>query len=130
MCYSLAHVRWTLWRDDLKVPTDTCSLVMALDMEGPQNPFTTLWRAPRLHDFLEVERESILERCRRHVRETESSRPTSKEMEEGWPIFYDQLIEVLRRDEAFEPGVIEKWTERGPDSEAARKQGKEFLRLG
>ena len=86
-----------------------------------------------LHEFLTQERDSILAHCKEEARKNLGTRQSSRLIEEGLPVFYDQLIDFLRRDRSFDLGP-----EMGPAAaatrssatEAAKGQGKEYLRLG
>jgi len=49
-----------------------------------------------LHDFLDENRDDLIERCRAKVARRPAPRPTSTEMEHGIPLFLGQLIETLR----------------------------------
>ena len=51
-----------------------------------------------LHEFLMVNRSALIERCRRKVNRRSSPPVTSAEIEEGVPLFVDQLIEALRHE--------------------------------
>jgi len=52
-----------------------------------------------LYDFLLAERDRILVLCIQKLLGISDARNSSEEMERGLPIFYDELIEVLRADE-------------------------------
>ena len=86
-----------------------------------------------LHEFLTRERESVLLRCKQQMMKNLGTRQTSEMVEEGLPVFYDQLIEILQRDGSFELDSESNPTAmatRSSAAEAARNQGKEYLRLG
>lgn len=51
-----------------------------------------------LYEFLSAEREEILALCSEKILRLAGSRSSSDEMERGLPVFYDELIEVLRTD--------------------------------
>jgi len=53
-----------------------------------------------LHEFLMVNRSALIERCRVKVSRRASPPVTSVEIEEGVPLFVDQLIEALRHETA------------------------------
>ena len=78
-----------------------------------------------LHDFMTRERSSILSVAKQKANETQGSRKRSDAVEEGWGIFYDELIGLLSRDQPFEFHA-----EKGLHTAEAQKQGKEYLRLG
>ena len=86
-----------------------------------------------LSEFLTKERGPILERCKREATKNLGVKPTSELIEEGLPIFYDQLIGLLQRGRSFdlapESGPVAD-ANRSSATEAARNQGKEYLRLG
>lgn len=52
-----------------------------------------------LHKFLLAERISILALCAKKLAEVSDARSSSIEMDAGLPVFYDELVEVLRLDE-------------------------------
>jgi signal transduction histidine kinase len=82
-----------------------------------------------LHEFLLAEREKILALCLNKIMHLADSRSSSQEMERGLPLFYDELIEVLRAD-------ADKFGEARTDEienvhrNSAERRGKESLRLG
>src|SRR5665213_388406 len=78
-----------------------------------------------LHDFLTRERNSILATAKEKANETQGTRERTHAVEEGWGIFFDELIGLMKRDEPFEFHA-----ELGLHKEEAEKQGKEYLRLG
>ena len=78
-----------------------------------------------LHDFLTRERSTILMVANQKALETRGSRMTSDALEEGWGVFYDELIDLMTRDEPFEFHA-----EQGFHTAGAERQGKEYLRLG
>ncbi len=82
-----------------------------------------------LHEFLTTEREAILALCAKKIERLADARSSSTEMERGLPIFYDELIEVLRADELAQHASSDQATERIHRISAARR-GKESLRLG
>ena len=78
-----------------------------------------------LHDFLTQERATILLVAKQKAIETQGTRMTSEAVEAGWGIFYDEMIDLLKRDQPFEFHA-----EKGHHTIEAEKQGKEYLRLG
>lgn len=52
-----------------------------------------------LHEFLTVNREVLIQRCRAKVRRRSSPPVTATELEHGVPLFLDQLVGVLRNEE-------------------------------
>ncbi|MBX7137659.1 MAG: HAMP domain-containing histidine kinase [Oligoflexia bacterium] len=82
-----------------------------------------------LHEFLAQERDGILALCARKLALLADARASSSEMEKGLPVFYDELIEVLRADEegAHDPSASQSVSIHRP---SAIRRGKESLRLG
>ncbi len=78
-----------------------------------------------LHDFLTKEREPILAQCEDAILSFGEQVGTRKPMSGGWHLFYDQLIDLLKRDQPFE-----FHTERGIYTQDAETHAKEYLRLG
>jgi signal transduction histidine kinase len=78
-----------------------------------------------LHDFLTRERSTILAEAKQRASKTQGTRMTSSVQEEGWGIFYDELVGLLKRNQPFE-----SHGEKGLHTVEAEKQGKEYLRLG
>lgn len=80
-----------------------------------------------LSNFLIEERDKILAICAEKLMRLRADKRSSEEMELGLPVFYDELIEVLRADEVEERGTddisfIHK--------ESAVRRGIESSRLG
>ena len=82
-----------------------------------------------LYKFLLTERDSILALCREKLLELSEPRSSSAEMESGLPVFYDELIEVLRKDEEDSSVNLDRMTG-SIHHAAATRRGKESLRLG
>ncbi len=78
-----------------------------------------------LHEFLIREREPILAQCEQEILSFGASREAGGLPANGWHIFYDELIDLLQRDQPFEFHV-----ERGIHTKGAESHGKEYLRLG
>jgi signal transduction histidine kinase len=78
-----------------------------------------------LHDFLTRERSTILQEAKEKALDMQGTRVTSAAVEEGWGIFYDELVGLLKRDQPFEFHA-----EKGLHTLEAEKQGKEYLKLG
>lgn len=83
-----------------------------------------------LHEFLQSERDAILALCAETFAHISSAHGSSEELERGLPVFLDELIEVLREDDAA------AWLEQ-PDAHlhgahrlSAGRRGRESLRLG
>lgn len=75
-----------------------------------------------LHEFLTKEREAILAQCEHEILLFGGSKDASKA---GWHIFYDELIDLMHRDEPFEFHA-----ELGKHTKAAEGHGKEYVRMG
>ncbi len=86
-----------------------------------------------LYDFLKQNREAITSICKEKVRADSESKPTSTLLDEGLPIFYDELIGVLQRTADADESVIDSenfhTTNRIKVGDAAA-HGRESLRLG
>jgi signal transduction histidine kinase len=86
-----------------------------------------------LFEFLIKERDPILARVKKEATKNLGTKQTSELIEEGLPIFYDQLIGLLQRNRPFDlapeagPAAV---ANRSSALEAAKSQGKEYLRLG
>ena len=52
-----------------------------------------------LHEFLTVHRDEIIARTRRKVATRTAPRPTAAELEHGIPLFLEQLVDTLRREQ-------------------------------
>jgi len=78
-----------------------------------------------LHDFLTQERETILSAAKTSALKSQGTRMTSDALQEGWGIFYDELIDLLKRDQPFE-----FHNELGIHTSGAEQHAKEYLRLG
>jgi len=82
-----------------------------------------------LHDFLLAERDRILALCAQKLLDVSDARNSSEEMERGLPIFYDELIEILRADEEESSQAVDHFSNSVHRDEAVRR-GKESPRLG
>jgi hypothetical protein len=49
-----------------------------------------------LHEFIVINREEIIRRCRTKVGARSVARPSEADVAHGVPVFLDQLVEVLR----------------------------------
>ena len=58
-----------------------------------------------LHEFITINREEIIERCRAKVANRSVPPPTKAEMEHGVPVFLDQLISALRLGASPSPEI-------------------------
>jgi signal transduction histidine kinase len=81
-----------------------------------------------LHEFLTVNRDELVRRCRAKVAARPAPTPTAIELEHGIPLFLDQLIVALRR----ELNVPTKHASTMPSEigATAEKHGNEFFRKG
>ena len=74
-----------------------------------------------LHEFLTVNEDELVERCRNKVARRRAPRPSEAELEHGIPLFLGQLIETLRASGATAPpGMLS----------TAAQHGDELLRKG
>jgi signal transduction histidine kinase len=84
-----------------------------------------------LHEFLIAERGKILSLCSNKILRATSPKNSSDKMEKGLPIFYDELIEVLRSDSTKDnPGESEDKAHANVHRASAISRGKESIRLG
>lgn len=82
-----------------------------------------------LYHFLEENRDHILRSCSEKLLELSEARSSSEELESGLAVFYDEMIDVLRRDED-ESRVAMDRISGTIHHDAATRRGKESLRLG
>ncbi|MHC5730820.1 MAG: hypothetical protein ACYTXY_43305, partial [Nostoc sp.] len=82
-----------------------------------------------LHEFLLAERDEILALCSKKIARLADSRISSDEMERGLPVFYNELIEVLRAD-TDESGELHNNSIESVHRASAERQGKESLKIG
>jgi signal transduction histidine kinase len=73
-----------------------------------------------LHEFLETQRDEIINRTRVKVAARPAPRPTDAELTSGIPLFFDQLIDRMR-------GTAQRSDEMHV---SATKQGKDMLQMG
>lgn len=78
-----------------------------------------------LHEFLTAEAKGILASCKAKLLDLSDSRSSSDEMDVGLPVFYNELVEVLRADEEETSEELSH-----PHRNSAQRRGKESLRLG
>ncbi|MEH1953923.1 sensor histidine kinase [Nostoc sp.] len=84
-----------------------------------------------LHEFLLAERDEILALCSKKIARLADSMSSSDEMERGLPVFYDELIEVLRADaDIDESGEAHNSSIESVHRASAERRGKESLKLG
>jgi len=82
-----------------------------------------------LHNFLLTYRTEILALCTAKLLSVSDSKITSNEMDQGLPVFYDELIEVLRADENDAEVITNQVADRLHHG-SAMKRGKESFKLG
>ena len=82
-----------------------------------------------LHHLLAENRETILALCAEKLSPGGTTRSNSEELEIGLPIFYDELIEVLRADETMSAQVVDQ-VSNSVHRESAVRCGRESLRRG
>ena len=82
-----------------------------------------------LHEFLLAERDEILALCSLKIVSLAGERSSSEELEKGLPVFYDELIEVLRAD-TDESGSARNNAIESVHRSSAERRGKESLKLG
>jgi signal transduction histidine kinase len=68
-----------------------------------------------LGDFIKKNRTEIIERARARVARRSAPRPTDIELNQGLPLFLEQLVEVLRVSSGDEAGIAEAATKHGAD---------------
>lgn len=82
-----------------------------------------------LFEFLIQNKKEIIQLCRKKVNAAGESKPTSALLDQGLPVFYDELIAVLKRTaSAADSGKINRAVKIKSGDAAAH--GKESLRLG
>ena len=86
-----------------------------------------------LYDFLKQHREEIISICKKKVHTDRELKPTSMLLDEGLPLFYNELIGVLQRTAAAGASIIDSKNfhikNRIKEGDAAA-HGRESLRLG
>ena len=68
-----------------------------------------------LHEFIAVNREEIIRRCRATVATRSVPPPSSREIDHGVPVFLDQLMEALRLGHASSPEIGRSAVKHGHD---------------
>jgi hypothetical protein len=93
-----------------------------------------------MHEFLTANRMELIHRCRAKVSQRSAPKPTAEELEDGIPLFLDQLIKTLRVEQTTEPMRSRKVS--GPSSggkaesesseigQTAARHGQDLLRRG
>ncbi len=82
-----------------------------------------------LHEFLEKYKNPILELAAQKTVGISENKPTTSELEKGLPVFYNNLIEVLKKDTSHKDSQTQVHTEDISLSQAA-SHGRESYRLG
>jgi hypothetical protein len=90
-----------------------------------------------MHDFLSHNRETLIERCRAKVAQRPTRAATAQQLQNGVPMFLEQLIRTLRVEQTSEPMDSRKIS--GPSGggaslseigESAAEHGRQLLELG
>lgn len=90
-----------------------------------------------MHDFLSHNRETLVERCRAKVAQRPARAATAQQLQNGVPLFLEQLIRTLRVEQTSEPMDSRKIS--GPSGggaslseigESAAQHGRQLLELG
>jgi len=68
-----------------------------------------------LHEFIAVNREEIIQRCRAKVATRSVPPPTDVEIDHGVPVFLDQLIDALRLGLTSSPEIVRSAVKHGHD---------------
>jgi signal transduction histidine kinase len=68
-----------------------------------------------LHEFIAVNREEIIRRCRAKVASRSVPRPTQAEIDHGVPVFLDQLADALRLGLTLNPEIGRSAVQHGHD---------------
>jgi hypothetical protein len=68
-----------------------------------------------LHEFIAVHRDEIIRRCRAKVASRSVPPPTEAEIENGVPVFLDQLRTALRLGEMTSPEISRSAIQHGHD---------------
>jgi len=79
-----------------------------------------------LYEFLIENKDPIIALCRKKIASSGGTQTTSQLLEEGLPVFYSELIEVLTRTAANNSDIHADEAEKN----GARAHGKESLKLG
>lgn len=90
-----------------------------------------------MHDFLANNRDTLIERCRAKVAQRPARAATAQQLQNGVPLFLDQLVRTLRVEQSSEPMNSRKIS--GPSGggaslseigESAAQHGRQLLELG
>jgi len=74
-----------------------------------------IWRSVLLHEFIAVNREEIIKRCRAKVATRSVPPPTEAEIDHGVPVFLDQLVNALRLGLISNPEIGKSAVQHGHD---------------
>ena len=66
-----------------------------------------------LHEFIAMNREKIIRRCRAKVATRSVPSPTEAELDHGVPVFLDQLADALRRHLISSPDIARSAVQHG-----------------
>src|SRR5688572_10029531 len=72
-------------------------------------------RSVMLHEFIAVNREEIIQRCRAKVATRSVPPPTDVKIDHGVPVFLDQLIDALRLGLTSSPEIVRSAVKHGHD---------------
>src|SRR5471032_3493188 len=90
-----------------------------------------------MHDFLANNRSELIERCRAKVAKRPARKATAQQLQNGVPLFLEQLIKTLRIEQTPEP--LDSRAVSGPAGggvalseigTSAAQHGRELLKLG
>jgi hypothetical protein len=90
-----------------------------------------------MHDFLANNRSELIERCRAKVAKRPARAATGQQLQNGVPLFLEQLIKTLRIEQTQEPldsravsGPADGGTSLSEIGTSAAQHGRELLTLG
>src|SRR6476646_10801753 len=104
------------WRVTRDIERQGCAL---LNIASPRPGIPCPWH-PMLHEFIALNRDEIIRRCRAKVATRSIPPPTEVEIDHGVPVFLDQLQDALRLGELTSPEI----------GRSAIKHGHDLLRQG
>src|SRR5471032_466681 len=92
---------------------------------------------PMMHDFLANNRGELIERCRAKVAKRPARKATAQQLQNGVPLFLEQLIKTLRIEQTREPldsravsGPAGGGTSLSEIGTSAAQHGRELLNMG
>src|SRR5476649_439872 len=92
---------------------------------------------PMIHDFLANNRGELIERCRAKVAKRPARKATAQQLQNGVPLFLEQLIKTLRIEQTREPldsravsGPAGGGTSLSEIGTSAAQHGRELLNMG